>query len=223
MHYKMMTLAMVSAVLCAGSVLAAEPPLQMNRAERAALRTSSVSVAQAISIAEAQGHGRVTNIVSRPRGDRDVYHVTLFADGRLRAGRVDGLTGTFTPDEMLGRPGHAEPISLCVIKQIRAEHRSGQGRCPCVVPPAAGGPADHENSRYRRLPPTRGRPSDPSRPEPTGAGRNLPRPPRATPHDKAGHPLAAIRQNAHNCIRRRIPPDAIAPLFTAVPTLPAAS
>jgi len=117
MHYKMMTLAMVSAVLCAGSVLAAEPPLQMNRAERAALRTSSVSVAQAISIAEAQGHGRVTNIVSRPRGDRDVYHVTLFADGRLRAGRVDGLTGTFTPDEMLGRPGHAELRALDGAKQ----------------------------------------------------------------------------------------------------------
>jgi len=80
-----------------------------------------------------------------------------------------------------GRPGRAEPILLCVIRRIRAEHRSGQGGCPHVVPPAAGGRADNENSRYRCFPPTGGRPG-PGRPKP-------PNPPRARPPpDKAGRP-----------------------------------
>jgi len=77
---------------------------------------------------------------------------------------------------------------------------------PVVVPPAAGGRADHENSRYRCVPPTRVGPVTP-------AGRGWPappRPPRATPHDRAGHSERQSGKRAHNCIRRRIPAGAMA-------------
>jgi len=70
------------------------------------------------------------------------------------------------------------------------ERRSGQGRHPFVVPPAAGGRAAHEDSRRDRLAPTGGgpagaamkgrpyrRPADaPARPAAPGSNLAKPRP-----------------------------------------------
>ena len=56
-----------------------------------------------------------------------------------------------------------------------------------VVPPAAGGRADNENSRYRRFPPTGGRPGT----QPAGPAEATARPAR-----QGGRSRVAIRQNA---------------------------
>jgi hypothetical protein len=143
---------------------------------------------------------------SRNPNFRSTQHRITTPPTHRRASTPKGCRPAAVSARRKDRPGRAAPISLCVIKQIRAGHRSGQGGCPCVVPPAAGGRADHENSRYRRIPPTRGPPQWPSR----RAGRSRRGRRERGPHDQAGHPPRRSGKRAPNCSRPRIPAGAMA-------------
>ena len=110
---------------------------------------------------------------------------------RIHAERLPG--GSYS------RPAHgpidrAEPMLPYVITRIHNEHRSGLGKRPFVVPPAARGRAVDEASRSVRLTPTgAASPALPARP----AAPPFPRPrpparlPRAAIPLKPAHKLAS--------------------------------
>ncbi|HUA52310.1 MAG TPA: PepSY domain-containing protein [Candidatus Sulfotelmatobacter sp.] len=97
MKSKAILVALGAGLLTAGTALAAEPALKLDRAEAAALHSAPISLAKAIAIAARQGHGKVMNIVSRPGGPDDLYVVTLVADGHIRTATVDAVSGRFVP------------------------------------------------------------------------------------------------------------------------------